>query len=296
MRDWETRLPMKWQSVIRQILQSFLAKIIIGLAVITGLVVFSEWAWRLTLENSHITSELKNVIIAISDSGLALAGYILLYRFYEKRQIGELSLQSLAKYASAGFAFGFLQQASFILVIYFTGNYIVTGINPVSFLIPAFASALTAGFVAEIIIRGVVFRLTEEKFGTLNTVILFTMLFALLHLNVTGATLISVLSTAMQAGLLLSAAYVLTRSLWFTIFLHFAWDFAEPGIFGAVNPGNSIQQTLLASKITGSVLLTGGQSGPQNSIQALIICTVAGMFFLYLAKKRNRFLDPNWKT
>ena len=283
---------MKRQPVIQKILQSFLARIIIGLVVIVGLVAFSEWSWRLALENSHITSELKNVITAISDSGLALAGYILLYRFYEKRKIGELSLRSLPKYATAGFAFGFLQQTSFVLVIYFTGNYLVTIINPVSFLIPAFASALTAGFVGEIIIRGVVFRIMEQKFGTPITVIIFTLLFGLFHVNVAGATLISVLSTAMQAGLLLSAAYVFTRSLWFTIFLHFAWDFAEPGIFGAVNPGNSIQHTLLTSTITGPVLLTGGQSGPQNSIQALIICTVAGLFFLYLAKRNNKFIDP----
>lgn len=282
---------MKRQLVIQQILQSFLARIIIGLVVITGLVAFSEWSWRLAFENSRITSEFKNIIIAISDSGLALAGYILLYRNYEKRQIRELSLISFAKYAATGFAFGFIQQATFVLVIYLTGNYKVTSINPVSFLLPAFATSFTAGFVAEIIIRGVVFRITEEKFGTMVSVIIFTVLFGMFHLNVTGATLISVMSTAMQAGLLLSAAYVFTRSLWFTIFLHFAWDFAEPGIFGAVNPGNSIQQTLLTSKITGPVLLTGGQSGPQNSIQALIICTVASLFFLYLAKRNNKFID-----
>ncbi len=282
---------MKMQSVIRQILQSFLAKIIIGLVVIIGLVAFSEWLWRLVLENHGISGEFKNVITAISDSGLALAGYILLYRHYEKREIRELSLVSFAKYAASGFAFGFLQQATFVLVIYFTGNYIVTGINPVSFLFAAFTTSLTAGFVAEIIIRGVVFRITEEKFGTLISLLIFTVLFALFHLNVAGATLISVMSTAMQAGLLLSAAYVFTRSLWFTIFLHFAWDFAEPGIFGALNPGNSIQQTLLRSTINGPVILTGGQTGPQNSIQALIICTVASLFFLYFAKRNNKFID-----
>jgi len=67
---------MKRQSVILKILQSFLARIIIGLVVIAGLVAFSEWSGRLALENSRISSELKNVIISISDSGLALAGYI----------------------------------------------------------------------------------------------------------------------------------------------------------------------------------------------------------------------------
>ena len=141
-----------------------------------------------------------------------------------------------------GFATGLLLQSFFILVIYVAGGYSVISINPFSFLVPAFATAFTAGFVSEILIRGIFFRLIEEKLGTELALLILTLLFGLLHLNVTGATTLSVFTTATQAGLLLSAAYVFTRSLWITIFFHFAWDFAEPGIFGAINPGNTINQ------------------------------------------------------
>jgi uncharacterized protein len=65
----------------------------------------------------------------------------------------------------------------------------------------------------------------------------------------------------MQAGILLSAVYILNRGLCLLIFLHFSWDFAEPGIFGAINPANTVAQSLLTSKIAGSVFLTGGQFG-----------------------------------
>ena len=40
----------------------------------------------------------------------------------------------------------------------------------------------------------------------------------------------------------------LAAVLWLPIFLHFAWDFAEPGVFGAINPGITIDQSLLTSK------------------------------------------------
>jgi membrane protease YdiL (CAAX protease family) len=83
---------------------------------------------------------------------------------------------------------------------------------------------------------------------------------------------LSVISTVVEAGLLLSAGYIFSRSLWLPIFLHFAWDFAEPGVFGAINPGITIDQSLLTSKIDGPLILTGGQLGPQNSIQAFLLC------------------------
>jgi hypothetical protein len=284
---------MTKQFNLQKISQFFLVKIFIGIAVVGGLVAFTEWAGKLLLENFHISDESKNIIIAISDATIALFSYIFLFSIYEKRLINELSFSSFCKNAIIGFATGLSLQALFILVLFISGNYSIAVINPCRYLLPSFAMSLTAGFVSEILIRGIIFRIIEEISGTVIALLIITLLFAVLHLNVAGATLISVMTTAMQAGLVLSAAYVFTRSLWFTIFLHFAWDFAEPGIFGAINPGNSIQQSLFTSKISGTLLLTGGKLGPQNSIQALIFCSITALLFLFLAKKNNKFIKPH---
>jgi len=226
---------------------------------------------------------------------MALLSYILLFRFYEKRTITELSLKGFWKNAVIGFLTGFILQSLLILIIYMTGGYSIIRVNPISFLLPAFTTALTAGFVAEIIIRGVIFRLTEENLGTVITLIIFTLLFAVLHSNSKGATFLSVLSTSIQAGFLLSAAFVFSRSLWLPIFLHFAWDFTEPGIYGAINPGNAIDKSLFTSEIIGPKLLTGGELGPQNSIQSAILCLMAGLLFLLLAERKNHFIKPYWR-
>jgi uncharacterized protein len=280
-------IPVKVQKFI----QFFLTKIIIGLIVVGGLVFFTQWSGRFFLEKSQFQEELKNVILSVADSAIALFSYILLFRFYEKRQVIELSLSSLAKYSISGFTTGLILQSLFILIIVITCTYSIVIINPISFLVPSLAAAFTAGFVSELIIRGIIFRIIEEHSGTVIAVIVLTVMFALMHLNVQGATALSVISTAMQAGLLLSAGYVLTRSLWFTIFLHFAWDFTEPGIFGAINPGNSIPESLITSRISGPVYLTGGQFGPQNSIQAIAICSTLGLLFLIWAKRKKRFIN-----
>jgi len=286
---------MNKQTTLSKILSFFLTKIIVGIAVVAGAVALTEWAGRLLLEMTQLNDDAKNVIIAISDAAIALLSYIFLFRVYEKRQIKELSSSTFSKNAMIGFAAGLILQSIFILVIYIAGDYFIININSLSFLLPAFSTAFTAGFVAEILIRGIFFRLIEETLGTEIALLILILLFGLLHLNATGATTLSVFTTAIQAGLLLSAAYVFTRSLWITIFLHFAWDFAEPGIFGAINPGNTISQSLLTSKITGSAYLTGGQMGPQNSIQALIFCSITGLLFLWLAKRKKTFIKPYWR-
>ena len=143
---------------------------------------------------------------------------------------------------------------------------------------------------------GIVFRLMEQQTGTVVALLVFIVLFAILHINAKGATVISVGATAMQAGLMLPAAYVYSRNLWLPIFLHFGWDFAEPGIFGGINPSSSLKQGLLTSKLAGNSLLTGGESGPQDSLSSLMLCLVVGLIFLLLAKRKNSLIKPRWQT
>jgi hypothetical protein len=77
--------------------------------------------------------------------------------------------------------------------------------------------------------------------------------------------------------------------------MHFAWDFAEPGIFGAINPGNSIEKSLFTCNVSGPDIFTGGPLGPDNSIESLLLCLMAGIFFLWLAWGGKNFIFPYWK-
>ncbi len=286
---------MKTQSALSKFLSFFLTKIVIGVSSIVGVVALVEWSGRPLLAKTQLPEDSVNIMVAIAESALALLTYTFLFRVYEKRKINELSTDAFWKNAVIGYVTGFFLQSIFILIIYLTGNYSVIRINQASSLLPSFAAALTAGFVGEIVIRGIFFRLTEEKLGTVLTLIICVMLFAIMHLSAKGANFLSVSSTAIEAGLLLSAGYVFSRSLWLPIFFHFAWDFAEPGVFGAINPGITIDQSLLTSKIEGPLILTGGQLGPQNSIQSLLLCTIASLVFLWMAKQKKNFIKPSWK-
>ncbi len=278
----------------KRIYSNTVIKIVAGVFLIGGIVFLVQWISGLFAEKLMGHTEVFYLLVALIQCILAVWCYILMYRYFEKRQITELSSASFLKNAIPGFLTGIALQSLIVLVLYLAGGYVITRINPASFMVPAFTTALTAGFVAEIIIRGILFRLVEEKLGTAITIGIMMLLFMVMHLGSEGSTVLSVLAVSMQAGFLLSAVYILTRNLWFPIFLHFAWDFAEPGIFGAINPGNSIEKSLFTCQVSGPDIFTGGPLGPVNSIQSLLLCLLAGMFFLGLARRRKNFILPYW--
>ena len=47
------------------------------------------------------------------------------------------------------------------------------------------------------------------------------------------------LAIALEAGVMLAAAYLLTGRLWLSMGIHFAWNFTQGGIFGAAVSGRS---------------------------------------------------------
>ena len=269
---------------------------IVGIGVLVLLVAFIEWLRSSILDKTNLSNDVKALTVAIAEAFIATIGYIFVFRWYDKRRIYELSAVLFINNVLIGFLIGVILQSLFILIIYLAGTFLVVNVNPVSVLVSPFAFALTAGFVAEIIMIGIVFRLLEQQTGTVIALLVFIILFAILHINVKGATVISVGATAMQAGLMLPAAYVFSRNLWLPVFIHFGWDFAEPGIFGGINPSSSLTQGLLTSKISGNSLLTGGETGPLDSLSSLLLCLLLGLAFLLLAKRKSNFIKPYWKT
>lgn len=284
------------QTPLQKILHFFLTKMIIGVGMIVSLVALVEWLRSSMLDRTNFPNDTKDIIVAVAEAFLVTIAYIFIFKIYDKRSIQELSGAKFITNSIPGFVIGIALQSLFILLIYLFATFTVVKINHVSTLVAPLAFGLSAGFVAEIIMIGIVFRLLEQQTGTVIALLIFIILFVILHINVKGATLVSVGATAMQAGFMLPAAYVFSRSLWLPVFLHFGWDFAEPGIFGGINPSTSLTQGLLTSKIEGNSLLTGGMNGPQDSLSSLLICLLLGIIFLLLAKRKENLVQPHWRT
>jgi hypothetical protein len=112
-------------------------------------------------------------------------------------------------------------------------------------------------------------------------------LFGLLHAGAAGASIFSTVAIALEAGILLAAAFMITRRLWLPIGLHAAWNFTEGTVFGASVSGGDVRG-VLSSRFEGSDLLTGGAFGPEASLVAVIVCLIASAAMVAIARTRSR--------
>lgn len=287
---------MNKNTIGHKILHFPLTKIIIGLVVCVGAVALAQLLVLQLLQFTSLGKDLKNLISGVIAAVIVLLAYRYLFRLYEKRAITELAKLDLIKNVTLGIALGATLQALTIMVIYLKGGYQVLSINPFIFIIPPLTMALTSAIFEEILLRGIIFRIAEEKLGSYFALIISAVLFGAMHLANPHSSFTAATAIAIQAGLLLAAAYIYSRSLWLPIAIHFAWNFTQSAIFGANVSGSAVSKTLITSKIDGATWFTGGQFGPEGSIQATLFCLIAAIILLVLSHRAGKIVKPFWTT
>lgn len=156
-----------------------------------------------------------------------------------------------------------------------------------------FSVGLQAAFFEEILIRGVLFRFLEEFGGSWFALAVSSALFGFGHIFNDNATVFSSLAIAVEAGLMLGGAYMLTRNLWLAIGLHFGWNFTQGYIWDVPVSGNAVDG-LVASHPAGPALVSGGLFGLEASVIALAIATPLGVWFVYRAALKGHLVRPWW--
>ncbi|HEV2596202.1 MAG TPA: CPBP family intramembrane glutamic endopeptidase [Sphingomicrobium sp.] len=160
-------------------------------------------------------------------------------------------------------------------------------------VLPLFVTAVAPGFMEEVLFRGIFFRWIEEWGGSWAALVVTSALFGIAHILNPGATLFSSFAIAVEAGVLLGGAYMLTRSLWMPIGLHAAWNFTQGAIFGV--PVSGIPTAgIFKGKLSGPQILSGGRFGLEASVIALLIATASGAWFVRLALRRGELVRPSW--
>ena len=282
------------RNIGQKILHFPLTKIIIGIIVITVVYGVSNNLRGGIFKTDLLSKDVTTLIVSVISTFLAVIAYIFLYKYYEKRKITEFSTNGIGRNLLLGILLGAVLQSLTILIIYLKGGYSVVSINPFFYVIPPFAMAFSSAIFEETLFRGVIFRITEEKLGSYIALIISAFIFGILHFANPNSSLSTGIGLAIQAGLLLGAAYIYSRNLWFPIAIHFAWNFTQSAIFGASVSGNAISKTLITSKIVGAEWFTGGKFGPEGSIQATVFCLIATIILLILSHKEGKIIKPYW--
>ena len=286
---------MKNKSIKQTLLLNPIVRIILGLLVCFAAFIIVQNVAAKLLGLTGLDKEFRNLIKGIVASVAVIIAYKLLYRKIENREVSEISSKGIVKNLMLGTLIGVILQSLTMLVIYLYNGFQVLAVNPLSFIIIPLTVAFTVAIFEEILIRGIIFRIVEEKLGSYVSLVLSAIIFGALHLMNQESSFISAACVAVEGGLLLGAAYIFARNLWLPIAIHFAWNFMQSGIFGAITSGNEKTNSLFTTKITGPTLITGGAFGPEGTIQAIIFCLLATIIFMYLNVKRNKLIKPYWE-
>jgi membrane protease YdiL (CAAX protease family) len=228
---------------------------------------------------------------------MALAALVLYYaygRIVEGREVTELSTPGMGREWATGALIGAGLITGCVLILLGFGMYRIDGLNPATFLIPAVALAISSGTFEELFFRGVIFKSVEDMAGSWIALILSSLVFGFVHLLNPAGTIVGAVYISIEAGLLLAAAYLLTRRLWLAMGVHMAWNYTLSAIYSGVVSGGVSDPGLIRGTFEGPELLTGGSFGLESSVLALVLCTGAGIVMAVLAHRRGHFLPPPW--
>lgn len=220
-------------------------------------------------------------------------------RWLEHRADTEFALRGSVPELALGLLIGAALFSGMALLVAMLGGLHVSGWRgtaALDTLRPALAMGISSALLEETLFRGIVFRHTEAMVGTWGALALTSLFFGAAHLANPGATPFAALAITMEAGILLGAAFMLTRRLWLPMGIHGAWNFTQGWVFAAPVSGNQAVPGLLVTTRSGPEWLTGGAFGLEASVVAMVVATVAGVVLLRIAVRRHGFVRPMRRT
>jgi membrane protease YdiL (CAAX protease family) len=140
---------------------------------------------------------------------------------------------------------------------------------PAGTILATFGLLLLAAATEELVFRGFPLQILVNGMGEWPAVIAMSALFGAMHRSNPGASTLSTANTAL-AGILLSLAYVRTRSLWLPYGIHVGWNVGLGFIFGFPLSGLHLA-SLWTTNVTGGDTVLGGAYGPEGGWLATFI-------------------------
>lgn len=284
-----------WRFPVTRIFTYLLVLAVVALALyfpILGLLKLSHVHTKGHAETAELVNELYLALCAVG-------AFVFMVRVVEKRTLASAGLDGRGLGVETGLGL-LIGGGLFSLVVGLTaagGGYRILGVNPhFAWLMPVLLFLCVAVF-EETVFRGYIFQTLEARWGSGIALGGSGAAFGLVHLlnPVSGVTpaekLAGPLFIVFEAGILMSAGFLLTRRLWMPIGIHWGWNFCESALFGAsdsAHPANPVF-ALARARFSGPFALTGGPFGPEAGVVCLVVGTAAGLLLLRLALQRGQW-------
>jgi uncharacterized protein len=227
-------------------------------------------------------------VLAVVGAVAAVGVYWLVMRYVARRSMPELLSPRAVPHALIGIVLGIVFIATSILMVLTEFSFTEATGGTAAIVATMVAVQLGAAVTEELIFRGLALQALERLCGSWIALAITAVSFGLLHLANPGATLWSSFAIAVEAGVLLGAAFLWRRDIWLAIGLHFAWN-VSVGLLGIPVSGHPAAGVLIA-RPTGPELVTGGGFGLEASIVPVIVSLALAVPMLIAASRRGNLV------
>ncbi len=263
--------------------------IVVAYAIFYGLVMVLHTATKPFL--ARLGKEMSWEVCAAISAVVALLAIALVFEHKKIRHIGLCRKQFLVPFAQ-GWLVGTAQFTLTMGALMAIGSLRIIGYGGTVNWGREFALNTSIGINEECMDRGVLFRILEERFGSLIALVSSSLFFGLSHIG-NGAGVVGPIMLA--TDFTEAAIYMATRSLWAAIAIHAAWDFCEGPICDMIDSGFKPGQHFFTAVMHGPDILTGGQFGPEASIVTTLIQLVFDALLLWWAVRKGQWKAVPWR-
>lgn len=216
-------------------------------------------------------------------------------RLIDKKSIPSLGFSFNGK--AIDFVMGFIVAALIMgigfIILYLNGSIQLMNVQfHFQYIILSFLIYICVAVAEETLCRGYILGNLMNITNKFVSLILSSLLFALLHIFNPNLALLPMINLFL-AGLLLGASYMYTRNLWFPISLHLFWNYIQGPILGYNVSGTNTGSSVFILNYPVKDSLNGGDFGFEGSIICSILSimgTVAIIAYYEIKNKKNDIL------
>ena len=285
-------LPPPAQPLWKQVWNFPLVTLVVALALVAAALAGAGFALPKIFE--PVAREIAVPVQTAITIAALLALYKLVIAHLGERRHDDLPMSQAPRGLVIGTLAAFILFSTIVGLAALFGSYRIVGWGGMgNWVFVLFGAGFGAGFIEELIFRGILFRWIEEFAGSWAALFVTSALFGLAHITNDNASLFSSVAIAIEAGVMLGGAYMLTRSLWVPIGIHFGWNVTQGLVWDVPVSGNDVDG-LVDARLVGDPLISGGAFGLEASVIAVVVAGAAGVWLVKRAADRGEVMRPWW--
>jgi len=280
------------RSLVERILNFPLVTMLVALTVLMAIAGITRGIFKVLLRD--LAPDNLSLVTGLVVCVAMILTYKLIIRRLGEQPRDDLSGPRAARQLVGGLGIGLALFSVIVAVAAALKVYRIVGIGDADFLLIAvITNGLFPAVSEELLYRGIIFRWFEEFAGTWAALLISSVLFGAAHFQNPNASVLAAVGVALEGGLLLGGAYMLTRRLWLPMGIHASWNVTQGGVFDIPISGNDAHG-LVEAQLEGPAVLSGGGFGLEASLIAIVISTLFALHLIRRAVRAGQVVQPWW--